>query len=41
MKIPINVPVIEKEEINEVRDVLLEKSLTTAGIFRRQESSRI
>lgn len=31
MRIPINVPVIEREEINEVRDVLLEKSLTTAA----------
>ncbi|HKU32703.1 MAG TPA: DegT/DnrJ/EryC1/StrS family aminotransferase [Candidatus Nitrosotalea sp.] len=31
MKIPINVPVIGKEEINEVRSVLLEKSLTTAA----------
>lgn len=31
MKIPINVPIIEKEEINEVRNVLVEKSLTTAA----------
>ncbi|MGI0046794.1 MAG: DegT/DnrJ/EryC1/StrS family aminotransferase [Nitrosotalea sp.] len=31
MKIPINVPVIGKEEINEVRSVLVEKSLTTAA----------
>lgn len=31
MKIPINVPIIEKEEINEVRAVLTEKSLTTAA----------
>ncbi|MGI0082309.1 MAG: DegT/DnrJ/EryC1/StrS family aminotransferase [Nitrosopumilaceae archaeon] len=31
MKIPINVPVIGKEEIKEVRSVLLEKSLTSAA----------
>ncbi len=31
MKVPINVPVIDKEEINEVRSVLLEKSLTSAA----------
>jgi hypothetical protein len=31
LKIPINTPVIEKDEINEVRAVLTEKSLTTAA----------
>ena len=31
MKIPINIPIIEKEEINEVRSVLSEKSLTSAA----------
>ena len=31
MKIPINVPIIESEEINEVRAVLSEKSLTSAA----------
>ncbi|MBI3842904.1 MAG: DegT/DnrJ/EryC1/StrS family aminotransferase [Thaumarchaeota archaeon] len=31
MKVPINVPVIDKEEINEVRSVLLGKSLTSAA----------
>ena len=31
MKIPINTPVIGKEEIEEVRSVLLEKSLTSAA----------
>ena len=31
MKVPINVPVIDREEINEVRSVLLEKSLTSAA----------
>ncbi len=31
MKIPVNVPIIGKEEINEVRSVLEEKSLTTAA----------
>ncbi len=31
MKIPINIPIIEKDEINEVRSVLTEKSLTTAA----------
>jgi len=31
LKIPINTPVIGREEINEVRSVLLEKSLTTAA----------
>ena len=31
MKIPINVPVIGREEISEVRSILLEKSLTTAA----------
>ena len=31
MKIPINIPVIGKEEIDEVRSVLLEKSLTSAA----------
>ncbi len=31
MKIPINVPIIGKEEINEVKAVLLEKSLTSAA----------
>jgi len=31
LKVPINVPVIDKEEINEVRSVLLEKSLTSAA----------
>lgn len=31
MKIPINVPIIDSEEINEVRSVLLEKSLTSAA----------
>jgi perosamine synthetase len=31
MKIPINIPIIEKEEINEVRAVLSEKSLTSAA----------
>ncbi|MDE1866412.1 MAG: DegT/DnrJ/EryC1/StrS family aminotransferase [Thaumarchaeota archaeon] len=44
MKIPINSPVIGKEEINEVRSVLLEKSLTTAansGGKRTQEFERL
>lgn len=31
MKIPINTPVIGREEINEIRSVLLKKSLTTAA----------
>ena len=31
MKIPINVPIIEKDEINEVHAVLTEKSLTSAA----------
>ncbi|MDE1766823.1 MAG: DegT/DnrJ/EryC1/StrS family aminotransferase [Thaumarchaeota archaeon] len=31
MKIPINTPVIGREEINEIRSVLLNKSLTTAA----------
>ncbi|VVC05601.1 Aspartate aminotransferase [uncultured archaeon] len=31
MKIPINIPIIEKEEINEVHSVLSEKSLTSAA----------
>ena len=31
MKIPINIPLIGKEEIDEVRSVLLEKSLTSAA----------
>jgi len=31
LKIPINIPIIEKEEINEVRSVLSEKSLTSAA----------
>ena len=31
MKIPVNVPIIESEEINEVRAVLSEKSLTSAA----------
>jgi dTDP-4-amino-4,6-dideoxygalactose transaminase len=31
LKIPINTPVIGREEINEVRSILLEKSLTTAA----------
>ncbi|MDE1828963.1 MAG: DegT/DnrJ/EryC1/StrS family aminotransferase [Thaumarchaeota archaeon] len=31
MKIPINIPVIGKEEIKEVRSILTEKSLTTAA----------
>ncbi|MEX1996839.1 MAG: DegT/DnrJ/EryC1/StrS family aminotransferase [Nitrosopumilaceae archaeon] len=31
MKIPINIPVIGKEEVEEVRTVLLEKSLTSAA----------
>lgn len=31
MKIPINVPIIENEEINAVRSVLIEKSLTSAA----------
>ena len=31
MKIPINIPVIGKEEVEEVRSVLLEKSLTSAA----------
>ncbi len=31
MKIPINTPVVGREEVNEVRSVLLEKSLTTAA----------
>jgi perosamine synthetase len=31
LKIPINVPIIQKEEINEVRSVLMEKSLTSAA----------
>ena len=44
MKIPINVPIIEKEEINEVRSVLMEKSLTSAanvGGKRVQEFERL
>ena len=31
MRIPINTPVVGREEVNEVRSVLLEKSLTTAA----------
>ena len=31
MKVPINIPIIDDEEINEVRSVLLEKSLTSAA----------
>lgn len=31
MKIPINLPIIEKDEINEVHSVLTEKSLTSAA----------
>jgi len=31
LKIPINVPIINKEEINEVRKVLVEKSFTSAA----------
>jgi len=31
LKIPINVPIIDKEEIDEVRAVLVEKSLTSAA----------
>jgi len=31
LKIPVNIPIIEKEEINEVHSVLVEKSLTTAA----------
>ena len=31
MQIPVNIPIIEKEEINEVHSVLVEKSLTTAA----------
>ena len=31
MKIPINIPIIERDEINEVRAVLTEKSLTSAA----------
>lgn len=31
MKIPINVPAVGREEVDEVRSVLLEKSLTTAA----------
>ncbi len=31
LKIPINTPVIGREEINEVRSILVEKSLTTAA----------
>src|SRR5574338_1321574 len=31
MKVPINIPIIEKEEIREVRSVLTEKSLTSAA----------
>jgi len=44
LKIPINVPIIEKEEINEVRSVLMEKSLTSAanvGGKRVQEFERL
>ena len=31
MKIPINTPIFGKEEIDEIRAVLLEKSLTSSG----------
>ena len=31
MKIPVNIPIIGKEEINEVHSVLAEKSLTSAA----------
>ena len=44
MKIPINIPIIEKEEINEVHSVLSEKSLTSAanvGGERVQEFERL
>jgi len=44
LKIPINVPIIENEEINEVRAVLSEKSLTSAanaGGTRVQEFEKL
>ena len=44
MKIPINIPLIGKEEIDEVRSVLLEKSLTSsanAGGRRVQEFEKL
>jgi len=44
LKIPINVPAIGREEVEEVRSVLLEKSLTTAanaGGRRVQEFERL
>ena len=44
MKIPINTPIIEKDEINEVLSVLREKSLTSAanaGGKRVQEFERL
>ena len=44
LKIPINVPIIENEEINEVRAVLAEKSLTSAanaGGTRVQEFEKL